>query len=50
MLYLIFFSSGGMIKPCTVGEDGKPKPVQHVLQLQEGISRNSGNKNSSDSE
>ncbi|XP_044020953.1 synembryn [Aphidius gifuensis] len=43
-------ANGGMIKPCTVGEDGKPKPVQHVLQLQEGISRNPGNKNSSDSE
>lgn len=27
----------GAIKPCTIGEDGKPHPVKHVLELQEGL-------------
>ncbi|XP_049825743.1 synembryn [Aethina tumida] len=27
----------GAIQPCRVGEDGKPQPIEHVLQLQEGI-------------
>ncbi|XP_022647938.1 synembryn-A-like isoform X2 [Varroa jacobsoni] len=26
---------GGVVKPCSVGEDGKPHPVDHVLQLLE---------------
>lgn len=24
----------GLIQPCTIGADGKPKPIEHVLQLQ----------------
>ncbi|RZB40261.1 synembryn-A [Asbolus verrucosus] len=27
----------GAIKPCRVGADGKPHPIEHVLQLQEGL-------------
>lgn len=27
----------GTIKPCRIGEDGKPQPIEHVLQLQEGL-------------
>jgi hypothetical protein len=30
-------SRGGCIQPCRVGEDGRPQPVQHVLQLQEQL-------------
>jgi hypothetical protein len=31
---------GGLIKPATIGPDGKPVPVQHVLQLQQNIKDN----------
>lgn len=27
----------GVIQPCHVGEDGKPQPVEHILQLTENI-------------
>ncbi|CAH1159707.1 unnamed protein product [Phaedon cochleariae] len=27
----------GTIKPCTVGADGKPKPIDHILQLREAL-------------
>jgi len=27
----------GVVKPCKIGEDGRPEPVEHVLQLQEGL-------------
>lgn len=27
----------GVIQPCRVGEDGKPQPVEHILQLTENI-------------
>jgi len=29
----------GVIQPCRVGADGKPEPVEHVLQLQEGLDK-----------
>lgn len=25
----------GIIQPCRIGEDGRPEPISHVLQLQE---------------
>ena len=28
---------GGLIQPATVGPDGKPVPVDHILQMTEGI-------------
>lgn len=27
----------GAIKPCKIGEDGKPQPIEHILELQEGL-------------
>ncbi|EFA12419.2 synembryn-A [Tribolium castaneum] len=39
----------GTIQPCRVGEDGKPHPIKHVLQLQEGIKAQQVN-NDSDSD
>lgn len=27
----------GVIKPCRIGDDGKAHPVEHVLELQEGL-------------
>lgn len=27
----------GFVKPCKIGEDGRPEPIEHVLQLQEGL-------------
>lgn len=27
----------GAIKPCRVGPDGKPQPIEHILELQEGL-------------
>lgn len=29
----------GAIKPCRIGEDGRPVPVEHVLQLQDNLPR-----------
>ena len=42
----------GIIKPATVGPDGKPVEVEHVLQLQEGlkIPATSDDPNQSDSD
>lgn len=27
----------GVVRPCTIGADGRPEPIDHVLQLQEGL-------------
>ncbi|KAK9730971.1 Guanine nucleotide exchange factor synembryn [Popillia japonica] len=37
----------GIVKPCRIGPDGKPEPIEHVLQLQEGLGRQSSNINDS---
>ena len=39
----------GVVKPCKIGDDGKPHPVDHILQLQEGIDLPK-NKNSDESD
>ncbi|XP_057339844.1 synembryn-A [Microplitis mediator] len=39
----------GILKPCTIGADGKPKPIEHVLELQKGLDHKF-KKNNSDSE
>lgn len=26
-----------MIQPCKIGDDGRPQPIEHVLQLQEEL-------------
>lgn len=36
-------SKGGLIRPCRIGADGKPEPVDHVLQLQDELSKDSSN-------
>lgn len=41
-------SRGGCIQPCRVGEDGKPEPVEHVLQLQEELARGQEEEEESD--
>ncbi|KAF5304585.1 hypothetical protein FQA39_LY09636 [Lamprigera yunnana] len=33
----------GIVQPCTIGEDGKPKPIEHVLQLQESLTESNIN-------
>jgi hypothetical protein len=38
----------GIVKPCKIGEDGKPHPVDHILQLQEGIDFQANNSDDSD--
>ena len=42
--------NSGVIKPATVGEDGKPKELEHVLQLQEGINLPTNDDKDSDSD
>ncbi|KAI4463718.1 synembryn [Holotrichia oblita] len=38
----------GIVKPCRIGPDGKPEPIEHVLQLQEGLGMPQSNINDSD--
>lgn len=33
----------GVVRPCKVGDDGKPHPVDHILQLQDGVDFRSQN-------
>lgn len=33
-------TSTGVVRPCRVGADGKPHPVEHVMELQEGLNNN----------
>ena len=33
----IFHYRAGVIQPSRVGPDGKPHPIEHVLELTEGI-------------
>ncbi|KAL8624070.1 hypothetical protein ACOMHN_019493 [Nucella lapillus] len=42
----------GIIEPCRIGDDGKPKPVSHVLELLEtgGAASSAGPSHSSDTE
>lgn len=35
----------GIIQPCRIGDDGRPQPVEHVLQLQEEYQRNNHSSN-----
>lgn len=43
-------AKSGMIQPCRVGADGKPHPIEHVLQLQEGIKAQKISSDHSDSD
>lgn len=42
----------GVVKPCRIGADGRPEPIEHVLQLQEGLAKQQikNNGDSSDSD
>ncbi|KAI5738708.1 hypothetical protein M8J77_010215 [Diaphorina citri] len=33
-------SKMGVVQPCKVGEDGKPQPVEHILELQDQVPSN----------
>lgn len=34
---IINYFREGVIQPCKIGDDGRPKPIEHVLQLQEEL-------------
>lgn len=36
----------GVVKPCKIGEDGRPEPIDHVLQLQDGLPKQQVRRNS----
>lgn len=27
----------GLVQPCKIGEDGRPEPVEHIMELQENL-------------
>lgn len=35
-------SRTGIIQPCRIGEDGRPVPIEHVLELQSNAEINNG--------
>lgn len=39
-----------MVQPCRIGDDGKPKPIEHVLELQEELPKQQYNHRDSDSD
>lgn len=43
-------TSGGVVRPCRIGEDGKPKPIEHVLELQNELPKQQYGRKDSDSE
>ncbi|KMQ88661.1 synembryn isoform x3 [Lasius niger] len=40
----------GVVRPCRIGDDGKPKPIEHVLELQSELPRQQYGRKDSDSE
>ncbi|XP_032671271.1 synembryn [Odontomachus brunneus] len=40
----------GVVRPCRIGEDGKPKPIEHVLELQSELPKQQYSRRDSDSE
>ncbi|KAG6803181.1 synembryn [Apis mellifera caucasica] len=40
----------GVVQPCRIGDDGKPKPIEHVLELQEELPKQQYNHRDSDSD
>ncbi|XP_070155721.1 synembryn isoform X2 [Polyergus mexicanus] len=40
----------GIVRPCRIGDDGKPKPIEHVLELQSELPRQQYGRKDSDSE
>jgi hypothetical protein len=35
----IFCCRQGVINPCRIGEDGRPEPVEHIMELQQELPR-----------
>lgn len=40
----------GVVRPCRIGDDGKPKPIEHVLELQKELPRQQYGRKDSGSE
>ncbi|CAL7942373.1 unnamed protein product [Xylocopa violacea] len=40
----------GIVQPCRIGDDGKPKPIEHVLELQEELPKQQYGRRDSDSD
>lgn len=40
----------GVVRPCRIGDDGKPEPIEHVLELQNELPKQQYGKKDSDSE
>ncbi|XP_054016712.1 synembryn [Hylaeus anthracinus] len=40
----------GLVQPCRIGDDGKPKPIEHVLELQEQLPKQQYGRRDSDSD
>ncbi|XP_012215076.1 synembryn [Linepithema humile] len=40
----------GVVRPCRIGEDGKPTPIEHVLELQSELPKQQYGRKDSDSE
>lgn len=39
ILFHYFTFREGLIQACKIGEDGKPQPIEHILQLQEELQK-----------
>lgn len=33
----MFLFRQGIVQPCRIGEDGRPEPVEHILELQDSL-------------
>ncbi|EGI57494.1 Synembryn-A [Acromyrmex echinatior] len=40
----------GVVRPCRIGDDGKPEPIEHVLELQNELPKQQYGRKDSDSE
>ncbi|XP_076300330.1 ric8 guanine nucleotide exchange factor A [Lasioglossum baleicum] len=40
----------GLVAPCRIGEDGKPKPIEHILELHEQLPKQQYRRDSDDSD
>ncbi|XP_076180452.1 ric8 guanine nucleotide exchange factor A isoform X2 [Ptiloglossa arizonensis] len=40
----------GLVQPCRIGDDGKPKPIEHVLELQKQLPKQQYGRRDSDSD
>ncbi|KAK0084809.1 hypothetical protein PV325_006414 [Microctonus aethiopoides] len=43
-------TNDGIVRPCTIDKDGKPKPIDHVLELQESLKHQLQTNHESDSD